>query len=104
MFNSLRYTQILEEAGVARKEAEAHVGLLADVMVSHFATTQDLKDLKIEMSMKMADLQHQISNFRQEIQKEMQSFEYRLTLKLGTIVCAMIGATATIMTLIIKLT
>jgi len=114
MFNSLRYTKVLEEAGVVRKQAEAHVGIMTDMMASHFATSNDLKDLRTEVSQDLKDLRNEVSQelkgFRQEftqeirdLRQEMQKLEYRLTIKLGTIVGALLGVTATIVTLVIKL-
>jgi len=110
MFNSLRYTKVLEEAGVVRKQAEAHVGIMTDMMASHFATSNDLKDLRNELSQDIKDLRNEISldmkSFRHDLNnmnQEMQKLEYRLTIKLGTIVGALLGVTATIVTLVIKL-
>jgi hypothetical protein len=93
MFNSLRYTKLLEESGVPRNQAEAHVEVLADMMVSHFATTQDLKDLSRDLRTEIKDLEYQ-----------MQKLEHRLTIKLGAIVVSTIGIFGTIMTLVLKLT
>ena len=91
MFNSLRYSKILEEAGVARKQAEAHVEILADMMASHFATTQDLKDLEGRVSERFTDLRY-----------EMRSLEYRLVIKLGLVMASMMGLSTAAMALLIK--
>ncbi len=110
MFNSLRYTKVLEEAGVPRQQAEAHIGVFSDMMGSHFATTQDMKDLRIELAQEMKDLRIELTQkmdkVDQEVGKlrlEIQNSETRLALKLGTIVAAAIGVAATVMTLVIKL-
>jgi hypothetical protein len=99
---------------VARNQAEAHVGIMADMMGSHFATTQDLANLRADISRDMLQLRSEIrqdmTSLRSEVSQdmikiraEMQNLEHRLTIKLGTIVAGSIGISATIMTLVIKL-
>lgn len=110
MFNSLRYTKALEEAGVARNQAEAHVGIMADMMGSHFATTQDMKDLRVELTQDMEKLRtdlrqdfYKVSQDLVAIHNKMDNLEYRLTIKLGGLLAGSIALAATVMTLIIKL-
>lgn len=109
MFNSLRYTKDLEEAGVPRKQAEAHVGIMSDMMASHFVTSQDLKDLRFEMNSKFKDAHNEVESLRIEMQsefrnvrQEMQNLEHRLTIKVGTMMATMLGLAVTIVTLLIK--
>lgn len=110
MFNTLRYTKVLEEAGVARNQAEAHVGILADVMVSHFVTTQDLKDLRAEVNQEFKDFRAEVAQEfaavrseikieTQSIRHEMREMESRIVVKLSLIMGSMIGTTATMFAL-----
>ena len=50
MFHTLRYTQILEQAGVSRPQAETHVEVMEEIIGNHLATKSDLETglLKLE--------------------------------------------------------
>lgn len=52
MFNSLKYAKKLEDAGVTREQAEAHVQILTEVMETNFATKHDFIVLENAMSAK----------------------------------------------------
>jgi hypothetical protein len=82
MFNAIWYTQELEKVGFSRGQAELSVRLVIDVMNENFATKADLKELGLDL------------------RSEMRELEYKLIIKLSTILGAMmtfaIGATATI--------
>jgi len=73
MINTLGYVKKLQEAGVSREQAEAHIEIVSEMMDSNFATKQDLKDLA------------------QELRHELALLEQRLTIRLGTIVSVAIG-------------
>ncbi len=106
---------------MARNQAEAHVGIMADMMGSHFATTQDMKDLRVELTQDMeklrTDLRQDMAQLRSDLMQEiyqvnqdlvtihnkMDNLEYRLTIKLGGLLAGSIALAATVMTLIIKL-
>ncbi len=75
MYNSLKHVKKLEEAGITREQAEAHVQIMTEIIETNLATKQDLKDLG--------------SSLRQE----MKEMELRMTIKLGTIVSIAIGVT-----------
>ncbi len=62
----------LEDVGVTREQAEIHVQIIAEIVAGELTTKQDLKILQ--------------SN----IEGKMQQLEYRLIIKLSTIVGAMI--------------
>ncbi len=78
MFDTLKYSKILEAAGVSRAQAEAHVRIVSEIVEVDLATKQDVKDLK----------------------SEIEKLEYRLVIKLsaivGTIVTLAIAITAAI--------
>ena len=63
MFNTLSYTKKLEQAGVSREQAEAHIQIIAEIVEGDLSTKQDIKELK----------------------DEIQKLEYRLIIKLGAI-------------------
>ena len=67
MFNTLTFSKILEDAGVPRAQAEAHVQVLAEIVQSDLATKQDLK-------------------------RDLKELEYRLVVKLSAIMGIMFTA------------
>ena len=74
MFNTLLYAKKLEAVGVSRVQAETHVQIIAEIVEADLATKQDIEKLK----------------------NELVQLEYRLVIKLGTIVTISIAAMATI--------
>lgn len=102
MFNSLKYAKQLEGVGLTRAQAEAHMQIMTEIVETNLATTQDLKDLGRdlrqemkdlghELRQEMKDLGHELRREMKEVRAEMVQLEYRLTIKLGTIVSLAIG-------------
>jgi hypothetical protein len=85
MFNSLRYAKSLEEAGLPRAQAEAHVLILTEIMETNLATKLDIRELEQRLAVSADSLE----------QKIIQS-EQRMTIKLGTIVSIAIGVAVTL--------
>ena len=75
MFNTLMYAKKLEEVGVSRDQAEAHIQIIAEIVEGDLSTKQDIKDLK----------------------DELQKLEYRLIIKLGAVVTAVIATAVAIL-------
>lgn len=73
MFNTLMYAKKLEGVGVSREQAETHIQIIAEIVEADLATKQDIEKLK----------------------NELVQLEYRLVIKLGTIVTISIAAVAT---------
>lgn len=122
MFNVLKYTKTLEAVCHSREQAEAQVIMIAEIMENNLASSQDLKDLKlavaqdmkdfrasvaqdmkdfrISVAQDMKDLRLEISQDMKELRAELENkliqAEYRITIKLGTIVTVAIATTATI--------
>jgi repressor of nif and glnA expression len=73
----MKYVKILEGTGVTREQAEAHVLMISEILEDDLATKQDIKNLDV----KFESIEHKI----------LQS-EYRMTIKLGSIVTIAIAA------------
>jgi hypothetical protein len=53
MFNTLKYTKQLEQAGFSREQAEAHIQIMAEMVEDSLATKQDLKELEYRLTIKL---------------------------------------------------
>lgn len=78
MFNTSRYSQILEAVGMPQEHAEAHVTIIAEIIEGELATKQDMKEIK----------------------DEMQKLEYQLVIKLGALVTVAIAVAVTVLKII----
>jgi hypothetical protein len=85
MFNSLKYAKNLEEAGVPRAQAEAHVLLISEFLEMSFVTKQDMALLKQDFLL-----------LRQDLEQKIIQSEQRMTIRLGTIVSIAIGVAVTL--------
>lgn len=56
MLNTLKYAKILEESGLTRSQAEAHMQIITAVVEEDMATKKDLRELELR-----------IENFKNEI-------------------------------------
>lgn len=50
MFNTLKYSKILEATGVSREQAEAHIQIIAEIVEDDLATKQDIREIKNELN------------------------------------------------------
>jgi hypothetical protein len=93
MFNALKYTQGLEKAGFSREQAEISTQMVVEVMNENFASKSDLKELQLTLEARMHSLEMKTENGFREL-------EYKLTIKLGTMMTIAIGVTTTLMKLL----
>ncbi len=89
MFNALRYIKRLEEVGLTRDQAEAHIQMMTEIIETNLATKQDFKDMGMELH-----------NVKVDLENKVIQLEYRLTIKLGTIVSIAIGVAVALVKLI----
>ena len=91
MFNALKYTKKLEEVGLTRDQAETHMLIMTELIETSFATKQDMKDVRVDLESVRVSLDNKISQVERQFENKMIQLEYRLTIKLGTIVSVAIG-------------
>ncbi|KQP48836.1 hypothetical protein ASG40_19095 [Methylobacterium sp. Leaf399] len=75
-FDTLKFTQRLEQVGVGREQAIAHAELARDMILADSATKADLNELK------------------KEIDASLRELELRMTVKLGAIIGAAVAVIA----------
>lgn len=112
MFNALDYTKKLEEVGVPREQAEAHVQMVIQILEGDMATKADIQiaktDLKSDIIAVRNELQVEMQLLRTElksdiaaVRNDMQTLEYRLTIKLGAFLAISVASIAAILKLLL---
>ena len=81
-FDTLAYARKLKDAGFSDQQAEIQAQALAEIVDERLATKQDIIEL------------------RRDMQRDMQDLEYRLTIRLGTMLAIAITAVATLVKLL----
>ena len=89
MFNALKYTQELERAGFTREQSEVSLKLIIDIMNENFATRADLKELELTLT-------NRTDSLELKIDARLKELEYKLIIKLGTMMTVAIGIAATL--------
>lgn len=88
----MKYVKIPESTGVSREQAEAHVQLVTEIMESDLATKHDLENLEITLKQDIKNLETKVDTSVERLEHKMLQSEYRLTIKLGSIVTVVIAA------------
>ncbi|MBK7003440.1 MAG: DUF1640 domain-containing protein [Rhodoferax sp.] len=81
-FDTLKFAKTLKEAGVPEKQAEAQAEAMSDIL------EVNLKDLATK-----AD----VLALKESLQKDIQSMELRLTIKLGAFLAVAVGVMLTVL-------
>lgn len=76
MFDTLKYSKALEAVGVSRQQAEVHVQIMSEILEGELATKQDIHELRLNIL---------------ETKAEIEKLEYRLIIKLGSVVGAIVS-------------
>jgi hypothetical protein len=81
MLDTLKYSRILEAVGISRDQAEAHIKIISEIVEGDLATKQDIKGLE----------------------NKLVQLEYRLIIKLGAVVGAIVTLAIAVTAAITKL-
>ncbi|MBF0609782.1 MAG: DUF1640 domain-containing protein [Magnetococcales bacterium] len=82
-FDTLAFVKRLKDAGVPEVQAEAHAETMKMVQASQLeelVTRRDLKDMEAATKADILDLK-----------RDIKELEYRMTIKLGTLIVAAVG-------------
>jgi len=82
MKHALIYTKKLEEAGLSREQAQAHLEILEEIVDGDMATKTDVQNVKIDLKI------------------EMKMMEQRIVLKMGVMLVAAVGFMSALYTLV----
>ena len=104
MFNSIRYSKELEEAGFTREQAEVTIGVFYKFMEYSFATKDDFQNEAALSRTRFAAIENEFALVRKEfalirseLRGEMMSLEHRMIIKLGLMQVASIALLVTLL-------
>ncbi len=86
-FDTLKFAKRLKEAGFTEEQAEALANAGAELIEQNLATKRDIKELELKMEQKIEQL-------RSDLARDLKDLEYRMTIKLGTMMVVAVGAMA----------
>jgi hypothetical protein len=89
MFNAIKYTQEMEQAGFSRAQADVSLKILIEVMNENFATKSDLFETEARLKAEI-----------KAVETSVRELDYKLTIKLGLMLTAAVGITATLFKLL----
>ena len=103
-FDTLKFANILKDAGVPDKQAEAQAraqrASFAEAFDAGVAMRADIARLDANIKADITRLDNKIDNRFDSITKDMQTLELRLTIKLGTFVAVAVASTAALVKLL----
>lgn len=85
MISALKYTRKLEEVGFSREQAETHIQIMTEIVEADLATKQDI-----------AILRQEINILKEYLENKIIQSEYRMTIKMGTMLTVAVGVLAAI--------
>ena len=89
MFDTLAYAEKLKAAGIPEPQARAHAEGLLTVVEQNLATKTDIELLRRDMK-----------EFETGLRHELKELESRITMRLGGLIVAGVGALAVLMRLL----
>jgi hypothetical protein len=105
-FDSLGYAKKLRDGGVPQEQAEAHAEAARDFIMVELATKSDLLATEQKLRTNITDLQTDLRMTEQRLQTgitglhtRIDTLSLRLTVRLGVLIAAGIGALAAILKL-----
>ncbi len=99
MFNAIKYSKELEDAGFTREQAEVTIGVFYKFMDYNFATKDDFKDLDSFVRSKFTNIENEFALVRNEfalVRSEMLNLEHRMVIKLGLMQVAALALLTTL--------
>jgi hypothetical protein len=90
-FDTHAYVKRLEAAGVPEPQAEVHAEALAELVVTHLATKQDLTDMEARMDSRFKEVNSRFNELEARMDSRCKELELRLTLRFGAMLAASIA-------------
>lgn len=102
MFNTLKYSRILEATGVSREQAEAHIQIMAEIVEGELATKQDIREARQEIQTSADSMKQEVKVLESKMDSKFEQMEYRLIIRLTAILVPVISLTIAVMTFLMK--
>ena len=121
-FDTLKFAKRLKEAGFTEQQAEALAAAEAEFIEENLATKRDIAELRrdmkelevnlrrdmkeLEINLKRditeleTSLRRDTEGLRTELKRDMKDLEYRMTIKLGTLMVVAVGVMAALVKLL----
>ncbi|MGH8507360.1 MAG: hypothetical protein ACREVH_01375 [Gammaproteobacteria bacterium] len=106
-FDTLKFAKRLKEAGFTEQQAEALADAEAEFIEQNLATKRDIADIKrdikeleVTLGTEIKQLEVRIEQIRSDLARDMKDLEYRMIIKLGTLMVVAVGAIATLVKLV----
>lgn len=96
MFNALKYTKQLEQAGFSREQAEIQLQIIGEVLEGDLVTKQELKLLETRMESGFDGLSKKLEYEAASIAGRFERLENRLTIRFGAFLIVGLTALASI--------
>ncbi|MGE3973909.1 MAG: hypothetical protein AB7F59_05210 [Bdellovibrionales bacterium] len=101
MFNAFKYSKQLEEAGFSREQAEIQLQVITEIVEGELATKQDLKILETGLKQELESFRKDITTSFEikisSVENKIQQVEYRMIIKLGSLLIVGFTTIATLM-------
>jgi len=103
-FDTQEFVETLENAGLPKEQAKAiSIAVRKSHEVADVATKRDLEDVRKEIDARFDKLDAKIDSQIALVRKDVEALTNSLLIKLSGVMLAIVGAAATIVTLVIKL-
>ena len=96
VFDTLAYAKKLKHAGVPEAQAEVQAEAMAELVEERLATKRDLRELEERLTNQMRAMEERLNTRMQELEYKIQELEYKLTVRLGSMIVVAIGIVATL--------
>ena len=113
MISTIRYNDLLEEAGFTKKQAEISIRVLLEIMETNLVTKIDFIELRSELKEDINKLRSELKEdinqvsasmdlFKTDVRHELKSLKNELVIKLGGIVVVSIMTGIALVAAVVK--
>jgi hypothetical protein len=98
-FDTLSYSRFLRERGVSQEHAEAHAEAARQFIMAELVTKQDLLAVRQDLQSMAGQFDAKLNNLSLHFDTKLENLSLRLTVRLGVLLVAGIGALAALIKL-----
>lgn len=102
LFDASKYIKGAEEVGIVRAHAEYQAQQIAALVYNNLATKRDIQDLAVETKINIQEVKKEINDLALTTKKDIKELEYKLTIRLESMMVVCSGVIIAILGYIIK--